>query len=322
MAWSGSGTFSRVFGASGWTNDKNNGVKILASRHDTNDQDLADGINACLTRNNETKPTADFLPAADNTLSLGSASFRWLNVNNIAFTDFARLSLANSFVGSSNGNRFHDFQNTSNGTAALSAIRVIGDATALDLGQTSSGFSGAAITGGPAGQSSFLANNGAFPLSIGTNFTERLRIDENGRIGGKALHNNATSPAGIAVQYIASGTYTPTITNVTNVTSSTARVCQWLRVGNVVTVSGSVNITETLGAAVTAFDVSLPLASNISGTAGSDLAGFCAGDLVTTGRGGPVVGNTALDRAAAKYLAQNAGATAEEVSFQFTYLMS
>lgn len=319
MAWSGSGTFSRVFGASGWTNDKNNGVKILASRHDTNDQDLADGINACLTRNNESKPTSDFLPAADNTLSLGSASFRWL----LNAQSPALLGQVNSFTGSTNGSRQQDFINTNAGTAAFAALRIIEDSTALIIGQTSSGFSGAAITGGPTGQSSYIVNNNSnVPLSLGTNNTERLRIDENGRIGGKALHNNATPPTGTAVQYIASGTYTPTITNSTNVTSSIARVCQWLRVGNVVTVSGSVNITETIGAAVTAFDVSLPLASNISGTAGSDLAGICAPDLVTSGRGGPIVGNTAQDRAAAKYLAQNTNATAEEVSFQFTYLMS
>src|SRR3954469_22274166 len=80
MAWA-SGTFSRIYGATGWTDDKNNAVKILASRHDTHDQDLADGINSCLTRDNQAKPTSNFLPATDNTLSLGSASFRWLTLN-------------------------------------------------------------------------------------------------------------------------------------------------------------------------------------------------------------------------------------------------
>ena len=51
MAWS-SGTFTRTNGVySGtlvWTNDAAASVKITAARHDSHDQDLAAGINACL----------------------------------------------------------------------------------------------------------------------------------------------------------------------------------------------------------------------------------------------------------------------------------
>lgn len=51
MGWSG-GTFTRsngvYTGAAVWTSDAGAGVKILATRHDTHDQDLAAGINACL----------------------------------------------------------------------------------------------------------------------------------------------------------------------------------------------------------------------------------------------------------------------------------
>ena len=318
MAWSGSGTFTRTFGASGWTNDKNNGVKILASRHDTNDQDLADGINACLTRNNESKPTADFLPSTDNTLSLGSASFRWL----LNAQSPALLGQANLFTLSQNSSLGQINQNTNAGTQASASWQLKNASRTAYFVLTGTGFTGTFVTSGPTGEQIVVGGGGVIPLVLATNDTERIRIDDVGRVSGKALHNNASSPTGVIQQYIASGTYTPTITNSTNVTSSTARVCQWLRVGNLVTVSGSVNITETIGAAVTAFDASLPLASNISGTAGSDLAGTCAPDLVTSGRGGPVVGNTAQDRAAFKYLAQNTNGVAQEVSFVFTYLMS
>ena len=76
MPW-GSGSFNRYYGATGWTDDKNATTFILASRHDTHDQDLADGINACLTRDNQAKPTASFLPNADNSYDLGSGSFSW-----------------------------------------------------------------------------------------------------------------------------------------------------------------------------------------------------------------------------------------------------
>ncbi len=53
MAWSG-GTFSRTNGVNSgtdvWEQDKLEPVNILASRHDTHDQDLATGINACVNK--------------------------------------------------------------------------------------------------------------------------------------------------------------------------------------------------------------------------------------------------------------------------------
>jgi hypothetical protein len=53
MAWSG-GTFTRTngvnTGATAWATDAAAGVKILAARHDTHDQDLAVGINQCANK--------------------------------------------------------------------------------------------------------------------------------------------------------------------------------------------------------------------------------------------------------------------------------
>jgi hypothetical protein len=63
---------------------------------------------------------------------------------------------------------------------------------------------------------------------------------------------------------LASGTYTPTITALGNVSSSIAYVCQYMRVGSVVTVSGLVDITQTANGA-TQWEMSLPIASNFSG---------------------------------------------------------
>lgn len=63
MAWSG-GTYTRdngdYTGADVWADDKTNGFPILASRHDTHDQDLATGINACLTKDGSNSPSAQF----------------------------------------------------------------------------------------------------------------------------------------------------------------------------------------------------------------------------------------------------------------------
>lgn len=63
MSWNGSGTFTRtngVFtGAGVWNSDKGAGVKVITSRHDTHDEDLANGINNCLTKDGQNSPTAN-----------------------------------------------------------------------------------------------------------------------------------------------------------------------------------------------------------------------------------------------------------------------
>jgi len=63
MTWNGSGTFSRTNGVNTgtqvWQDDRDDGTKIRADRHDTHDQDLSDGINACLAKNGENAATAN-----------------------------------------------------------------------------------------------------------------------------------------------------------------------------------------------------------------------------------------------------------------------
>jgi len=63
MGWNGSGTFSRTNGVNTgtqvWQDDRDDGTKIRADRHDTHDQDLSDGVNACLAKNGENSATAD-----------------------------------------------------------------------------------------------------------------------------------------------------------------------------------------------------------------------------------------------------------------------
>lgn len=182
MSWL-SGVFSRVLGVSAWVTDKNNAVKILASRHDTNDQDLADGINACITRDNQAKPTADFLPSADNTLALGSASFRWAAISGVAFSDFALQSQPNTFSGSTNGVRNLIGQNTSAASNAAMQLAVINNASrGIGLLVTSSAYSGAFLTGGPSGESANIYMGTSLPISIGTNGIERVRIAGDGSV--------------------------------------------------------------------------------------------------------------------------------------------
>lgn len=59
MPWNGSGVFTRQYGTTGWQTDAAAGVKIVANRHDSNDGDLATGINTCLTKDGQNIPTAN-----------------------------------------------------------------------------------------------------------------------------------------------------------------------------------------------------------------------------------------------------------------------
>ena len=91
-----------------------------------------------------------------------------------------------------------------------------------------------------------------------------LNIMADGRMYGTAIHNSTGAVTGATNQYIASGTYTPTLTNVTNVAASTARLCQWTRVGNVVTVSGQLDIDLTTTLLASEVGMSLPIASALT----------------------------------------------------------
>ena len=118
-------------------------------------------------------------------------------------------------------------------------------------------------------------------------FTPVLNWTSNGRLYGTALHNNSGAVTGTTNQYIASGTYTPTLADVSNTSARTAYQGQWMRVGNVVTVSGTLDLMATLISTATRVSITLPIASTFttsyqcSGTAGDalhDIGGAIASD--------------------------------------------
>ena len=166
-----------------------------------------------------------------------------------------------------------------------------------------------------------LSHNG----SLGTN--DYWNVTTDGRWYGTALHNNAGSVTGTTNQYIASGTYTPTLTNTTNVASSNftdSGTTKWIRVGNVVTVSGgNLNITPTAASGTqTVLDISLPIASTLglasacAGTA-SDGGGPNAGSANTSGM---VQGSTANNRAQLVFEANNTNSQPWWFTFTYTVL--
>ena len=119
-------------------------------------------------------------------------------------------------------------------------------------------------------------------------------------------------PLALAYQ---SGTYTPTITNNANLDSTTAYACNYVRVGNVVTVSGLVVVDCTLASTATSLYISLPIASDL--VAINDLGGAAACPAVF-GLCAAIYADTAGNRA---YMAFNNGGaiTSQSLTFSFTY---
>jgi len=109
-----------------------------------------------------------------------------------------------------------------------------------------------------------------------------------------------------------SGTYTPTLTNVANISASTAYSCQWSRSGSVITVSGEVDIDPTTTLTLTQLGISLPVASALANA--NELAGTSADDLNTAAR---VAGDATNNRAEIRMTPVDV--TNRRFSFTFTY---
>lgn len=132
---------------------------------------------------------------------------------------------------------------------------------------------------------------------------------------GRAILDDADAAAQRTTLGLASGTYTPTLTNVSNIDANTPYACQYLRVGDVVTVSGRAAIDVTSAAANTVLGISLPIASNFSA------AEQCAGTANANGAvsmSAGILGDATNDRAQIQYIAtSNTGNN--DFYFTFTY---
>lgn len=128
----------------------------------------------------------------------------------------------------------------------------------------------------------------------------------------------ASSQLGVgAANNILSGTYTPTLTNAANLDASTTNVCQYLRVGNVVTVSGLVDVDPTTNGSTTRLGISLPIASTIANV--FECAGTASG-IATASNCAAIRGDTTNHRAEMIWVAiQNSN---QNMYFSFTYLVT
>jgi len=127
---------------------------------------------------------------------------------------------------------------------------------------------------------------------------------------------NLTKVTYQAIDGLESGTYTPTLTGVANVTALTAYTCQYMRLGDTVTVSGKLDVEATSNNTQTTFGMSLPIASAF--TAEEQLGGTGhTNDNTSSGHGASILADATNDRAEFDYYETHGGT--DTISFSFTY---
>lgn len=130
-------------------------------------------------------------------------------------------------------------------------------------------------------------------------------------------NSNKCATTAFVNNMVASGTYTPTLFNTTNVTASVPAVCQWSRVLNVVTVSGTLTIDPTTGATASLLGMSLPVASNFASQ--SQCGGTATAISIPSACIG-IIADTVNDRASFQWVT-TADVANRTYAFSFTYLV-
>ena len=183
------------------------------------------------------------------------------------------------------------------------------------------------------GQPSASSHNLTFSKLVSGTYTDYVAIDSTGNVGigntsptvtldvtgGIKTSRTAVTAPATSDGNIFSGTYTPTLTNSTNVdiSNSTAYTCQYMRVGDVVTVSGKVSIA-VIGSGITRLNMTLPVSSNFSAEENCAGTAQVSYNGVSTNLAAQIKADTTNDRAQILYFGNVTGA-AQDFFFTFTY---
>ncbi len=236
--WSG-GTYSKGNNSTGgWVGDEGLGIGIEATRHDTQDNDFATGINTCLTKDGQNTPTANLPMGGYIHTGVGNGTAR------TNYTSIAQFQVGGPIWGGNTG-----------GTANPLTLTLSPAISAYVAGQTFRFLATNANTGA----STLQVNSIASPKNILSSVS-----------GGPLIAGNIT--AGNVYEVIYSGSdfilvnpslawvsYTPTVTQGSGV-SLTVDYCKYLYGPKTITMQGQLTMTAagTSGEVIT---VGLPVAS-------------------------------------------------------------
>lgn len=280
------------------------------------------GTQTGLTGDKTTAGTWKFNPAATSTTAA-------------LFGASATTSLANETIqirADQNAATFVPIINNSNGSAATASLTLtnitnfsaLASFETLAASFTTSGIREAdkAVIRSNKVNGMNVGTFNATPLGLWTNNTLKFSIASGGTVtasslagtGNRLVQANSSGDMS-ATLTVASSTYTPTLSNTTNVSGSTAYVTGYYRIGNMVTVAGKIDIDPTAAAgADTVLGVTLPIASNLA--AEEDLGGTAASHVATT-VAVRIYGDPTNDRATFRFPAGTD--TNDSYSFQFSY---
>ncbi len=176
--------------------------------------------------------------------------------------------------------------------------------------------------GGTGGSTKTVGFNNLSPIAVrgdlivgnGTNSAVRLPIGSNGFV---LTSNGATATwQALGGGTVYSGTYTPTITAISNTVSTTAYECQFSRVSDVITVSGALDVNVAASSADTVVGIALPVASNLTIDSQCCGTGSCATPgFYNIGTG--IIGNVTTDSANMLFIPTATGD--KKYVFNFTY---
>lgn len=198
---------------------------------------------------------------------------------------------------------------TINGSAiSLGGSVSVGTVTSVSGTGTVNGLT---LTGTVTGSGSLTLGGTLSGVSLTTQVTGTLPVANGGT--GSTTASGARTNLGFS-----NGTYTPTLTNGNNidVAGSTAYACQYMQIGDVVTVSGKVDIAVTGTSGFTRLNMTLPIASNF--TAEENCAGVAQVSYSgsTTNLAAGIRADATNDRAQIQYWGNVTGASQ---TFYFTY---
>lgn len=174
------------------------------------------------------------------------------------------------------------------------------------------------------------ADSGSYRIRIaGTTFNLETRNDAN-TTGATVIQTTRTGTTvdtinlqattvqinGNEVVRSSAGTYSPSATATLNLDSVTASTAQYMRVGNTVTVSGSITIDPTSASVDTTFRVTLPVSSNIAAVTE---CGGGGGQGYSTHGAVQIRGDATND--ACEFLFNAGGTASTALNYSFTYLV-
>lgn len=276
MSWSG-GTYTRsdgtYSGATVWLQNKNAGVKIVTTRHDLHDQDLATGINTCLTKDGQNTPTADLPMGGFRHTGVGTAQNRTQYFTGAQVADNAAQWCGTAV--STAGTMF-SVSNTFAGTALTIGLRIQFISTQASTASTYISVSGA-------GSALLAPSDGTSALATdGVGSGELVDVMYSNLAGGIFQKMNARSTSNTFTSLNVTSIGTVATAVIPLLLATAGSVSGTLAVG---TLSGNTLFTGTKTFSGTAIvNQMLGTTANVSGTMGvGTLVGNVAGNPVFTG---------------------------------------